>query len=103
MSLLNLLILLVIVGICGAIAETIVGFSPGGFVVSIIIGVIGAYLGTVIATALGLPPFFSIQIGEQRVELVWAVLGSILLLLVISFFRSASRRRRGTGRGGRLF
>jgi len=37
MNLLGLLIFLVIAGICGAIAEMVVGFSPGGFVVSIVV------------------------------------------------------------------
>ena len=103
MGILELLILLVIAGICGAIAELVVGFSPGGFVVSIIIGVIGAYLGTVIAAALNLPRFLSIQVGDQSREIIWAILGSILLLLIISLFRGASRRRRGLGRRGRFF
>ena len=95
MGILELLILLVIAGICGAIAEMIVGFSPGGFVVSIIIGVIGAYLGTVLASYLALPRFFTVRVGGQEIEVIWAILGSILLLLVISLFRGAGRRRRG--------
>ncbi len=93
MGIIELLILLVIAGICGAIAEMIVGFSPGGFVVSIIIGVIGAYLGTILAGQLNLPPFLPVTIGGQTIEIVWAILGSILLLLVISLFRGRRRRR----------
>ncbi len=93
MGLIELLILLVIAGICGAVAEAIVGFSPGGFVVSIIIGIIGAYLGTILASRLNLPAFLPVTIGGQTIEIVWAILGSILLLLVISLFRG--RRRRG--------
>ncbi|CAA9230228.1 MAG: hypothetical protein AVDCRST_MAG26-929 [uncultured Chloroflexia bacterium] len=92
MGIIELLILLVIAGICGAIAEMIVGFSPGGFVVSIIIGVIGAYLGTVLAGRLNLPAFLPVTIGGQTIEIVWAILGSILLLLVISLFRGRRRR-----------
>ena len=97
MGILELLILLVIAGICGAIAETVVGFSPGGFVVSIIVGIIGAYLGTVLAGYLNLPPFFAVTVGGQSIEIMWAILGSILLLLVISLFRGSGRRR------GRIF
>ncbi len=94
MGLIELLILLVVAGICGAIAELIVGFSPGGFVVSIVVGIIGAYLGTLIAGALNLPRFFAVTIGGRSIEIVWAILGSILLLLVISLFRGTRRRRR---------
>ena len=97
MGILELLILLIIAGICGAIAEMIVGFSPGGFVVSIIVGVIGAYLGEVIAGYLNLPSFLPVTVGGRTIEVMWAILGSIVLLLIISLFRGARRRR------GRLF
>ncbi len=33
--------------------------------------------------------------GNQPIEIIWAILGSILLLLVISIMRSSSRRRTG--------
>jgi uncharacterized membrane protein YeaQ/YmgE (transglycosylase-associated protein family) len=101
MGLLELLILLVIAGICGVIAEWVVGFSPGGFVVSIVVGLIGAYLGSWIAGVLGLPPVLSVQqlglssnIGLLNFDIVWSILGAILLLLVISLVRGTGRRGR---------
>ena len=94
MNLLGLLIFLVIAGICGAIAEMVVGFSPGGFVVSIVVGVIGAYLGTLLAGYLNLPPFLTIQAGGQSLDIMWAILGSIVLLLIISLVRRSGGRRR---------
>ncbi|WP_026370425.1 hypothetical protein [Kallotenue papyrolyticum] len=101
MGLIELLILLVIAGICGAIAEWIVGFSPGGFVVSIIVGLIGAYLGSWLAGRIGLPPVLPVSrlglessLGLLNFDIVWSILGSILLLLVISLIRGTGRRRR---------
>jgi uncharacterized membrane protein YeaQ/YmgE (transglycosylase-associated protein family) len=102
MGLLELLILLVIAGICGAIAEWVVGFSPGGFIVSIIVGLIGAYLGSWIAAQIGLPSLLPVSalgltgtIGPLNFDIVWSIIGSILLLLIISLARGAGRRRRG--------
>ncbi len=95
MEIIELLILLVIAGICGALAELVVGFSPGGFVVSIVVGLIGAYLGTAIGRWLGLPELLPVTVGGQTLGVVHAILGSIVLLLVISLFRGAGRRRRG--------
>ncbi len=102
MGLLELLILLVIAGICGAIAEWIVGFSPGGFIVSIIVGLIGAYLGSWIAGQIGLPSILPVaslgltaNLGLLNFDIVWSIIGSILLLLVISLVRGSGRRRRG--------
>ncbi len=101
MGLLELLILLVIAGICGVIAEWIVGFSPGGFIVSIVVGLIGAYLGSWLAGVLGLPPVLSVQqlglssnIGLLNFDIVWSILGAILLLLIISLVRGTGRRGR---------
>jgi len=93
-DLLQILILLVIAGICAAIAQWIVGFSPGGFVISIILGVVGAYLGTSFASLLAIPPLLPIHVGTYRFDLVWAVLGSLLLPLLLYLIRY--------GRGPRL-
>jgi uncharacterized membrane protein YeaQ/YmgE (transglycosylase-associated protein family) len=92
-DLLQLLILLIIAGICAAIAQWIVGFSPGGFIVSIIVGVVGGYLGASIANLLPLPPLLPIYIRGFEIDLVWAVLGSLLLLLLLYLIRYGSGPR----------
>ena len=46
MSLVELLVLLLVAGICGAVGKAIVGFMPGGFLVSIGVGFVGALIGT---------------------------------------------------------
>ncbi|MBK9712259.1 MAG: GlsB/YeaQ/YmgE family stress response membrane protein [Kouleothrix sp.] len=91
MSLLELLVLLIIAGIAGVIAESLVGFTPGGFLVSVIIGVIGAFLGTWLAHRLGLPAILPIRVGSQTIEIVWAVLGSVVLVAVLSLLRGPRR------------
>jgi uncharacterized membrane protein YeaQ/YmgE (transglycosylase-associated protein family) len=100
MGLIELLILLVIAGICGVIAEFIVGFSPGGFVVSIVVGVIGAYLGSYLASLLGLPQYAPVSLllptAVYNFDMLWAVIGSILLVGLIKALRGTGRgRRRG--------
>ncbi len=99
MDILGLLILLLIAGICGVIAEMIVGFSPGGFLISIVVGIIGAYLGSWLAGVLGLPPVLRVSslipgsAGTLDFDIVWSILGAILLLLIVSLFRGVGRRR----------
>ena len=94
MDLLQLLTLLVIAGICGAIAQWIVAFSPGSMLVSIIVGVIGAYLGTVLARILRIPDLLpSFLIGNLPFNVHWATLGSILLLLLLKVLRDSGRIR----------
>ncbi len=98
MGLLELLLLLVIAGICGALAELVVGFSPGGFIASVVIGVVGAYLGSWLAPRIGLLPVLPVSRLLPGIaydfDLMWAILGAILLLLIISLVRGVGRSRR---------
>jgi uncharacterized membrane protein YeaQ/YmgE (transglycosylase-associated protein family) len=94
MSLLELIVLLVIAGIAGAVAEFIVGFTPGGFLVSIILGVIGAYIGRWLAQRLHLPMLLPITVGTQTIELVWTILGALVLVGLVSLLRGHHYPRR---------
>lgn len=95
MSLLELIVLLVIAGIAGAIAEFLVGFTPGGFLISIIIGVLGAFIGTWLARQFNLPPLLTITINDQTFPIVWAIIGSLVLVAVLSMLRGPRRFYRG--------
>lgn len=53
MTILELLLLLLVAGICGAIGQAIVGYSRGGCLVAIALGFIGALVGSWIARASG--------------------------------------------------
>lgn len=106
MTLLELVIMLVVAGICGVVAEWIVGFSPGGFLASIVVGLIGAYLGSWLAGILGLPPLLNtaalvpetagtnIIAVDFDFDIVWSIIGAIALLFIISLVRGARRPRR---------
>lgn len=75
--------------IAGAIAKMLMpGKDPGGCILTIIIGVVGALLGGFIATWLG----YGGVSGFDFRSFVIAVLGSILLL---GIWRMMSGRRRG--------
>src|SRR6266545_4362750 len=63
MTLLDLIVLLLIAGLCGALGQAIGGFSRGGCLVSIALGFIGALLGMWLARQLGLPELFPVHIG----------------------------------------
>lgn len=74
--------------IAGAIAKFIMpGKDPGGCIITMIIGVIGALLGGFIATALG---FGGISGFDWRSMLI-AILGALLLLFI---WRMIAGRRR---------
>jgi uncharacterized membrane protein YeaQ/YmgE (transglycosylase-associated protein family) len=92
MTVLELLILLVIAAICGAIGQAIAGYSLGGMVITTVVGFIGALLGTWMARAVGLPELLMVNIGGQPFPIVWAIIGSAVFTAIIALF---TRRPRG--------
>jgi|HubBroStandDraft_1064217.scaffolds.fasta_scaffold60409_1 uncharacterized membrane protein YeaQ/YmgE (transglycosylase-associated protein family) len=80
MSILELVVYLVIAGICGAIARAMVGGSTGGFVLSVLVGFLGAFLGTWLARAFRLPEMLAIDIGGHPFPIVWSVVGGVVLV-----------------------
>jgi len=94
MSIVGLLVLILVGAICGAIAEMLVGYSPGGFLASVAIGFLGALIGSWLAPRIGLPSIFRVTIEGFTIEILWAILGAVVLLLILSLFRRASYRGR---------
>jgi uncharacterized membrane protein YeaQ/YmgE (transglycosylase-associated protein family) len=90
MTLFDILILLLIAGICGALGQAIAGFSRGGCLVSIALGFVGAVLGMWLARAMGLPELFPVRIGTTNFPIVWSIIGSALFVAIIAVI---TRRR----------
>jgi uncharacterized membrane protein YeaQ/YmgE (transglycosylase-associated protein family) len=90
MDLFQILVLLLVAGVCGAIGQAIGGFSRGGCLVSIALGFVGALLGMYLARLLNLPEFLPVQIGTTKFPIVWSVCGSALFVAFISML---TRRR----------
>ena len=91
MSIVELLVLLLVAGICGAAGKAIAGYFPGGFLASIGVGFVGALVGTWLARLAGLPELFAIRVGGTTFPIVWSILGSALFVGVFSLI--AGRRR----------
>jgi uncharacterized membrane protein YeaQ/YmgE (transglycosylase-associated protein family) len=84
MTLLEIVLLLVIAAICGALGQAIAGYSPGGFFAKVGVGFIGAVLGTWMARALDLPVLFTVRLGGHTFPIIWSIAGSALFVAVIS-------------------
>ena len=80
---------IVLGGIAGLIAKAIMpGRDPGGCIITVIIGIVGALLGGFLATALG----FGGLSGLDWRSLVIAVIGSFVLLAILRLLRGGRRR-----------
>lgn len=82
MTLLELIVYLVIAGICGTIARAFAGGTGGGFVISLVVGFLGAYAGTWLARQLRLPVFLVVTIGGHPFPIVWSIVGGIALVAI---------------------
>lgn len=91
MTLASFLVLLLIAGICGAVAQAIVGYSRGGCLASIGLGLIGALLGSWIAQQAGLPDIYVIQVGGAGIPLVWTIVGASLVVLLVTLVNRPRR------------
>jgi uncharacterized membrane protein YeaQ/YmgE (transglycosylase-associated protein family) len=73
--------------IAGVIAKWLMpGRDPGGFIITIILGIVGALIGGFISTKLG----FGDVTGLNLPSILIAVLGAILLLVI---YRAVKRRQ----------
>ena len=90
MTILDLIVLLIIAGICGALGQAITGFTRGGCLVAIALGFIGALLGMWLARQFGLPELLPIQIGTTSFPVIWSIIGSAIFVALISLL---TRRR----------
>jgi uncharacterized membrane protein YeaQ/YmgE (transglycosylase-associated protein family) len=93
MSLLDFFILLVVAGICGGLGQAIAGYSHGGCLVSIVLGFIGALLGTWLARLLALPELFTVRIGDQAFPIIWSIIGAAIFVALLGLLRAGRSPR----------
>jgi uncharacterized membrane protein YeaQ/YmgE (transglycosylase-associated protein family) len=84
MTLIDVLILLLVAGLCGALGQAIAGYSRGGCLVSIALGFVGALIGMWLARMMGLPELIPVNIGGTNFPIVWSIIGSALFVAVIA-------------------
>jgi uncharacterized membrane protein YeaQ/YmgE (transglycosylase-associated protein family) len=92
MGLVELVILLIIAAVVGLIAQSLVRYWRGGLVLAVVLGFFGALIGTWLARSLGLPEVLTVSVGGVTFPIVWAIIGAVLLVGVVSLA--------GRGRGG---
>lgn len=77
------MLLLFIAGVCGSIGQSIAGYSRGGCLVSIVVGFIGAMLGSWLSVQLGMPELLNVNIGGEQFPIIWSILGSIVFVALV--------------------
>ena len=80
----DILISLIIAGIAGSIGRSLSGFSRGGCIISIVVGFIGAIIGTWLARELQLPDPFMIVIRGTSYNILWTIIGAVIFTAALS-------------------
>lgn len=90
-SLIGFLILLALALVIGLIAKGIMGFHRGGLLTAIGLGFVGGLLGVIIPRVTNLPELLVVEIGGTRFPVVWALVGTILLIMLVSMVTGRGR------------
>lgn len=79
MTFVGFLILLIVAALCGSIGAGLAGYTNKGCLTSIILGLIGALIGTWLSRTLHIPDFLYLQ----RIPVFWSIVGSALFVAVL--------------------
>lgn len=93
MTLIQIILLAVIAAIAGAIGQALAGYSLGGLLMSIVLGFVGALLGTWLARQLSLPQLLTINIGGQPFPMLWSIVGAFTISLLAGLLGRPRTRR----------
>lgn len=87
MNLMDLLMLVVIAGVCGYIGGQLMGAKRMNLVVMVILGFVGATAGKLLASFFHLPLLWELKIAGNSFPIVWAVIGSIVVVGLFTFIQ----------------
>jgi uncharacterized membrane protein YeaQ/YmgE (transglycosylase-associated protein family) len=86
----ELLLLVVIAAIVGAIGREIAGGTRGGLLVSTVVGFIGALIGPWLARELHLHEPLVVSVDGHPFPILWSIIGAALFVALV---HALSRRR----------
>jgi uncharacterized membrane protein YeaQ/YmgE (transglycosylase-associated protein family) len=91
MTLVGAIVLLVIASICGSLGSRLAGYSHTGCLGSVLLGFIGAWLGTWFAAEAHLPALYVLRVRGESFPVVWSILGAGVFSAVMSMLTGRGR------------
>lgn len=89
MTFLGFLILLIVAALCGSIGAGLAGFTNKGCLTSIILGLIGALIGTWLSRVLHIPDFLYLQ----RIPVFWSIAGAAVFVALLNLLGGKRSKR----------
>lgn len=94
LSLVELLLLILVAAVVGAIGREIAGGTRGGLITSIAVGFIGALIGPWIAGQLHLGEPLVVRIDGRPFPILWSIIGAALFVALVHLLSGSRYRRR---------
>jgi uncharacterized membrane protein YeaQ/YmgE (transglycosylase-associated protein family) len=85
----TIVVALLIAVLIGVVVQLVVGYTHIGFFGHILVGILGAFLGSLIAFWLKLPTILVVA----GIDVGWTFLGSAILAIILAFLVGGSRYR----------
>ncbi len=85
----TLVVAIIIAIIIGLVVQGIIGYTHLGFAGHVLVGIVGALLGNLIAFWLKLPTILVVA----GLDVVWTFLGSAILVVILAFLVGGRRYR----------
>ena len=89
----QLLVLLLIAAVCGAIGKALAGGVRGGLIASVALGFIGALIGPWIAQQLRLAEPLALEVGGRPFPIVWSIIGAAVFVALLHLISGRGARR----------
>jgi uncharacterized membrane protein YeaQ/YmgE (transglycosylase-associated protein family) len=90
----ELLLMILIAAVVGAVGSALAGGSRHGLLVSTVLGFIGALLGPWIAHALRLPEPLVVRVDGHAFGILWSIIGAALFVALIHLISGPRYRYR---------
>ena len=87
MSLFGLLILLFVASVCGSIGASLAGNSKKGCLTNIVLGFIGAMIGSWLSRELGIRDF----LYYHNIPILWSIAGSAIFVGILNLFKGEKK------------
>ena len=90
MGIIEFFVLLLVAAVCGAVGSRIAGFTSQGCFLNIVLGFIGALIGTWLSRELHIHDvlYFS------SIPIIWSIVGSALFVAAIALLTGKQRNRK---------
>jgi len=98
MNIIELILLLLVAGILGVASQRITGIQVGGLIMSIVVGFVGAWLGTRLSEWLDIHDPTRLTIGRTGFRLLSAIVGAVIVTSVVGWLQWRGRRRKAEKR-----